>query len=133
MSDRVSLDDFNAIPAPSVPPEWDGELAQLLEETRAFFQFHIVAGEVQADTVALWIAHSYVFQCARATPYLYFWSPEYGSGKTTALEVLEVVTRDGLAVDDLSGAALFRLIEATSSTASSARRAAKPRRITASS
>jgi hypothetical protein len=111
MSDRVSLDDFNAIPAPSVPAEWDGELAQLLEEAWAFFRSHIVVDELQADTVALWIAHSYVFQCARATPYLYFWSPEYGSGKTTALEVLEVVTRDGLTVDDLSAAALYRLIE----------------------
>jgi Protein of unknown function (DUF3631) len=112
MSGRVSLDDFNAIPAASVPVEWDGELAQLLEETRAFFRRFIVVDDVQADTVALWVAHSYVFHCARATPYLYFWSPEYGSGKTTALEVLEVVTRAGLTADDLSGAALFRLIEA---------------------
>jgi hypothetical protein len=112
MSGRVSLDDFNAIPAPSVPTEWDGDLAQLLEEAWAFFRRYIVVDDLQADTVALWAAHSYVFQCARATPYLYFWSPEYGSGKTTALEVLEVVTRDGLTVDDLSGAALFRLIEA---------------------
>jgi hypothetical protein len=109
MSGRVSLDDFNAIPAPSVPTEWDGDLAQLLEEAWAFFRRYIVVDDLQADTVALWAAHSYVFQCARATPYIYFWSPEYGSGKTTALEVLEVVTRDGLTVDDLSGAALFRL------------------------
>jgi hypothetical protein len=112
MSDRVSLDDFNAIPAPSVPAEWDGDLAQLLEEARAFFRRYIVVDELQADTVALWIAHSYVFDTARATPYLHFWSPEYGSGKTTALEVIEVLARDGLTVDDLSGAALFRLIEA---------------------
>jgi hypothetical protein len=102
---------LTAIPAPAVPVEWDGELAQLLEEARAFFRRYIVVDELQSDAVALWIAHSYVFQCARATPYLYFWSPEYGSGKTTALEVLEVVTREGLTVDDLSGAALFRLIE----------------------
>lgn len=112
MSDRVSLDDFNAIPAPSVPTVLDGDLAQLLEEAWAFFRRYIVVDDLQADTVALWAAHSYVFQCARATPYLYFWSPENGSGKTTALEVLEVLTRDGLTVDDLSGAALFRLIEA---------------------
>jgi hypothetical protein len=112
VSGRVSLDDFNEIPARAVPTEWDGDLAQLLEDARSFFRRYVVVDTLQGDTVALWTAHSYVFDCARATPYLYFWSPEYGSGKTTALEVLEVVSRDGLTVDDLSGAALFRLIEA---------------------
>ena len=112
MSRRVALDDFNLIAAPFVPPEWDGELAQLLEETRTFFRRFIVVGEHEADAVALWVAHSYVFATARATPYLHLWSPEAGSGKTTALEVLEVVAHKGLTADDLSGAALFRLIEA---------------------
>ena len=111
MSGRVSLDDFNEIPALAVPAEWDGELVQLLEETRTFFRRFIVAGEREADAVALWVAHTYVFATARATPYLHFWSPEYGSGKTTALEVLEIITHDGLTADDLTGAALFRLID----------------------
>jgi hypothetical protein len=110
VSERFSLDDFNAIPAPSVPAEWDGELARLLEESRTFFRRFLVVGELEAAAVALWVAHTYVFATSRATPYLYFWSPEYGSGKTTALEVLEVIACGGLTADDLSGAALFRLI-----------------------
>ena len=40
-----------------------------------------------------WVAHTYVYDCARATPYLHFHSPEPGSGKTAALEVLQLVCR----------------------------------------
>jgi len=111
MSRRLSLDDFNAIPAASVPAEWDGDLAQLLEHAHRFFRRYVVVDDHEADAVALWVAHTYVFETARATPYLNFWSPEVGSGKTTALEVLEVICHGGLTADDLSGAALFRLVE----------------------
>jgi hypothetical protein len=49
MRGRVSLDDFNAIPAAAVPLEWDGELAQLLEQTRAFWRrFVVVVGRATA-------------------------------------------------------------------------------------
>jgi hypothetical protein len=84
----------------------------LLEETREFFRRFVVVSELQADTIALWVAHTYVFDVAKATPYLHFWSPDPGSGKTTALEALEVTCRDGMTVDDLTGASLFRFIEA---------------------
>jgi hypothetical protein len=84
----------------------------LLEETREFFRRHVVLDDAESDTVALWIAHSYVFDLARATPYLHFWSPDPGSGKTTALEVIEVTAREGMTVDNLTGSSLFRLVEA---------------------
>jgi Protein of unknown function (DUF3631) len=87
------------------------DLAEHLERTRSFFRRFVVVGDAEADAVALWVAHTYVFETARATPYLNFWSPEVGSGKTTALEVLETISRAGLTADDLSGAALFRLVE----------------------
>ncbi|MET0564485.1 MAG: hypothetical protein ABW114_13710, partial [Gaiellaceae bacterium] len=109
MSGRVSLDDFNAIPALSVPAEWDGDLAQLLEEVRTFFSRHIVVESYEVDAVALWIAHTYVYESARATPYIYFCSPDPGSGKTTALEVLAELCAKAISIDDISGAALFRL------------------------
>jgi hypothetical protein len=84
----------------------------LLEETRSFFCRYVVVDDVESDTVALWIAHSYVFDLGRATPYLHFWSPDPGSGKTTALEVIEVTARAGMTVDNLTGPSLFRLVEA---------------------
>jgi hypothetical protein len=106
----VSRDDVlrDAAVAAFAYPESVGEL---LEETRWFFKRYVVVPDVAADAVALWNAHTYVFDVARATPYLYFWSPDPGSGKTTALEALQVTARDGFLVDDLTGAALYRFIE----------------------
>ena len=67
------------------------ELPDLLDETVAFVRRHIVFDAVHADTVALWNAHTYVYDCAAASPYLHPHSPEPGSGKTTLLDVLEVI------------------------------------------
>jgi hypothetical protein len=86
-------------------------IGELLEELRFFFRRFVVVTDAQADAIAIWNAHTYVFKAARATPYLNFLSPDPGSGKTTALEVLEMTARDAVTVDDLTGAALFRFIE----------------------
>lgn len=85
-------------------------LLALLQETRAFFRRFVVVDDLQANAIALWVPHTYVYDAARATPYLNFWSPEPGSGKTTALEVLEAIVRAGQTADDLTGASMFRLI-----------------------
>jgi len=87
-----------------------------LDYVREFFCRYVVVEPHQADAIALWIAHTYVFETARATPYLHFSSPDWGSGKTTALEVIEVLGANAISIDDISGAALFRLIEERSPT-----------------
>jgi hypothetical protein len=72
---------------------------------------HVVIGVTEANAIALWNAHTYVSDLGRATPYLHFHSPEPGSGKTTALDLLEATARDAIQADGLSEAALFRLID----------------------
>jgi hypothetical protein len=101
-------------PQPSVP--WDGNLAGLLDDVGGFFRRHIIVDHVETAAVALWVLHTYVFKTARATPYLHFCSPEPGSGKTTALDVLELLCAGAVTIDGISGAALFRLIEKTEPT-----------------
>ena len=86
-------------------------LASLLDETVAFVRRHVVFGATHADTVALWNAHTYVYDCAVATPYLHPHSPEPGSGKTTLLDVLEVTARSPIQADNLTEAVLFRMID----------------------
>jgi hypothetical protein len=93
--------------------DFPASVGALLDDFREFFRRFVVVGDVEADTVALWTAHTYVYDTSRATPYLHFWSPDPGSGKSTALEVLEITAREGTTVDDLTGAALFRFIEAS--------------------
>jgi Protein of unknown function (DUF3631) len=79
-------------------------------EVRRYISRFLVLTDVEYDAMTLWVTHTYVARTARATPYLHFRSPEPGSGKTTALEVLETIVHEGIGADDLSGAALFRLV-----------------------
>lgn len=104
--------DLSALPPDEPPaPAWDGDLAGLLDDVGVFFRRHIIVDELQVDAISLWVLHTYVFTTGRATPYLHFCSPEPGSGKTTALDVLELLCAHAVTIDGISGAALFRLID----------------------
>jgi hypothetical protein len=85
-------------------------IADLLSETRIFVRRFVVVGERELDAVALWNAHTYVYDCAQATPYLHPHSPEPGSGKTTLLDVLELTAANAIQADNLTEASLFRMI-----------------------
>ncbi len=87
-------------------------LGDLLDETRAFLRRFVVVGDRELDTIALWNAHTYVYETASATPYLHPYSPEPGSGKTTLLDVLELTARNAIQADNLTEAVLFRMIDA---------------------
>jgi Protein of unknown function (DUF3631) len=85
-------------------------LADLLEKTSTFVRRFAVIGEHELTAVALWNAHTFVYDCGRATPYLHPNSPEPGSGKTTLLDVLELTACNAVQADGLSEAALYRMI-----------------------
>jgi hypothetical protein len=87
-------------------------LAELCDLIRRF----VVVTDVQADTLALWVAHTHVFDVFETTPYLAITSPEKRSGKTRLLEVLELVVSKPLVTANISDAALFRVIEERSPT-----------------
>jgi hypothetical protein len=86
-------------------------LADLLDETKVFVRRFVVVGDTELDAIALWNAHTYVYDCAPATPYLHPHSPEPGSGKTTLLDLLELTACKAIQADGLSEAALFRLVD----------------------
>jgi Protein of unknown function (DUF3631) len=82
----------------------------ILEDTRRFVRRFVVLTDPQADTVALWIAHTHAIEAAETTPYLAVTSAEKRSGKTRLLEVLELVVHEALPTANTSDAALFRSI-----------------------
>jgi hypothetical protein len=86
-------------------------LADLLEQTMAFVRRFVVIGETELVAIALWNAHTFVYDLAPATPYLHPHSPEPGSGKTTLLDVLALTARGAIQADNLTEAVLFRLID----------------------
>jgi hypothetical protein len=86
-------------------------LADLLDEARVLACRYVVFEAIHGDAIALWVAHTYRFECAPASPYLHAYSPEPGSGKTTLLDVLAVLAANPIQADNLTEAVLFRLID----------------------
>lgn len=66
----------------------------------------------QADVLALWVLHTWAFDAAYATPYIYITSAEKQSGKTRVIEVVQALCRDSVVAAQVSGSSLFRIIEA---------------------
>ena len=66
--------------------------------------------EAQANTLALWVAHTHGVAAADVTPYISISSAEKRSGKTRLLEVLELLVSNPLQAANISDAALYRAI-----------------------
>ncbi|WP_371598928.1 DUF3631 domain-containing protein [Streptomyces sp. NBC_00564] len=95
---------------PTTPgPSIDG--AALLNEVEAFHRrFNVFPLEAAYVAVTLWDAHAHLLDCFDSTPRLAFLSPEPGSGKSRALEVVETLVPRSMAAVDASAAALFRSV-----------------------
>ncbi|MFF8541484.1 DUF3631 domain-containing protein [Streptomyces werraensis] len=92
-------------------PTIDG--AALLDEVEAFHRrFNVFPTEAAFVAVALWDAHAHLLECFDSTPRLAFLSPEPGSGKTRALEILETLVPQPMTAVNASAAALFRSVSA---------------------
>ncbi|MFD7166612.1 DUF3631 domain-containing protein [Streptomyces violascens] len=87
--------------------------AALLDEVEAFHRrFNVFPTEGAYVAVALWDAHAHLLDCFEATPRLAFLSPEPGSGKSRALEIVETLTPRAETTVNASPNALFRLVDA---------------------
>ncbi len=90
-------------------PTIDG--AALLDEVEAFHRrFNVFPHEAAYVAVALWDAHAHLLDCFDSTPRLAFLSPEPGSGKSRALEIVETLVPQPMTAVNASAAALFRSV-----------------------
>ncbi|WP_327748490.1 DUF3631 domain-containing protein [Streptomyces europaeiscabiei] len=88
--------------------------AALLDEVEAFHRrFNIFPTEAAYVAVTLWDAHAHLIDCFDSTPRIAFLSPEPGSGKSRALEIVETLTPSSHTLVSGSANALYRLVEAT--------------------
>ena len=72
---------------------------------------YVVLSDAAADTIALWILHTWLVDKFTITPRLAITSPTKGCGKTTILRFLNQVVRRPKRAGSISLAALFRVIE----------------------
>lgn len=78
---------MTATPTPPI----DG--AALLDEVEAFHRrFNVFPTEHAYVAVALWDAHAHLMDALDGTARIAFLSPEPGSGKSRALEIIETLT-----------------------------------------
>lgn len=87
-------------------------IAGLLDGVLAFVDRYVVLpGDHERFAQALWVAHTYAFDGAHATPYMLVLSAEKRSGKTRDLEALGLLVSNPWPVIGASEAAIFRKID----------------------
>ncbi len=88
------------------------DTAALLDEVRAVWcRYLILPADYFYDVAALWALHAHVVNAFDTTPRIVFKSPEKESGKTRALEVLELLVPAALSTINASVAFLFRTLK----------------------
>ncbi|MGZ5543253.1 MAG: DUF3631 domain-containing protein [Limisphaerales bacterium] len=91
------------------PEAVDGK--ELLDELASVLTRFVVLPRWAAETLALWVLHTYAFELRDISTYIGIESPEKRCGKTTLLAVLsELVCRPVVAAN-ISSPAFFRVIE----------------------
>jgi len=85
--------------------------ATLLDQVEAMLaQFVAFPSEHALIATTLWIAHTHALDAFETTPRLAFLSPEPGSGKTRAMEILELLVVRPLLTVNVTPAYLFRKV-----------------------
>ena len=87
----------------------DPKGATMLDSVRTFISGFVVAPSPAAlDAMTLWTAHTHLIDELEDSPRLALISPEYGSGKSRALEILEILVPSPMLSLNASTAAIFR-------------------------
>jgi hypothetical protein len=86
--------------------------AGLLTQCRAWIRRYIVVSDEQAVIMAAWLLHTYVFDAAETTPYIFITAPERACGKSRLMETLEALAASPGRSGGMTAAALVRTIEA---------------------
>jgi hypothetical protein len=85
--------------------------ALLLNELESLLTRFVILPPWAAETLALWILHTYAFELRDVSTYLGIESPEKRCGKTTLLSVLNRLVNRPVAAANISPSAFFRVIE----------------------
>ena len=110
---RINLARAEAAKIPKHPPLALGDtLAQALDDGERFLRRFVVMPNEHAYAVsALWAGHTHVVEHFHTTPRIAFVSPEAGSGKTHAMNLLGMLSANTIATVNASPAAIFRGLE----------------------
>jgi hypothetical protein len=107
-SERYRLPAWTSAPQPSPNPQ---PLGEVLTDVGEFLMRYVVfPSEETATAATLWTAHAHALAAFDSTPRLAFLSPEPGSGKSRALEVISTLVPRPMHAVNATPAALFRSV-----------------------
>jgi hypothetical protein len=87
------------------------ELHELLNEIMALILRYVNLDIAQMTAITLWVAHTYAFRAAEATPYISITSAEKQSGKTRLLEMCALLVARPWFTGRVTAAALMRKVD----------------------
>lgn len=82
----------------------------LLEIVKFITRFVALPSDEHALILSIWVLHTWLFNAANVTPYLYIFSNEPGCGKTRLMEVLCCLSRNARRADDMTAPVMFKII-----------------------
>src|SRR5580698_10157797 len=91
-------------------------IANLLTEIEAIINKHVILNPHAAAALAVWVLHTYTFECRDTVAYVAIESPEKRCGKTTLLSVLATMACKSIIASNITVGALFRAIHNCSPT-----------------
>ena len=96
---------------PEVLDRWPTsvDMEDIATRLARLLQRHCVMTDAEIDAIVLWVIASYLINSFRIFPKLSLISPEKRCGKTTTMEVIEAVTRDGVLSSNVSPAVIYRI------------------------
>ena len=83
----------------------------LVDDVVDLIKKHCVLTPNEVDAIALWIIASYLINSFRVFPKLTLLSPEKRCGKSTTMEVIQSVAKDGVQLSSISSAAIYRVTQ----------------------
>jgi hypothetical protein len=114
MENQQELEKIREHLKPELPPFDSGatlSLAEILDGIVSLYQKYIVMGEAQASTIAIWIAHTWVYRASNITPYLNIRSAIKRSGKSSALELAMELVWQPEKADNISTAVVAHVVD----------------------
>lgn len=102
-------------PVVAALPPMTGEEAkritgELIDQCRVWIRRFVVLEDDEIMIIACWVLHTWVFDAAVFTPYIYIFSAEKGCGKTILLLVLRALAHEPMFASSISASALARVV-----------------------
>ena len=106
----AARDDTRTTLGPPSPTATDAPSVNALDLVLYLLKEHVAVSEEERIAIALWILHTYVFDRFPVTPRLALLSPVRECGKTTLIELIELLVAEAFRTDNVTPAPIYHTL-----------------------